>query len=112
MEKTLISFKRNGLALPEETREKVKKLQVELNNLRVKFSKNLNEDKGFVLFSKEELEGIPKTLLTSTKRLMANSKLHSSILIFSLFLNMLGTLTQEKLQILRTETDVQKTILF
>lgn len=68
LEKTLISFKRNGLALPEETREKVKKLQVELNNLRVKFSKNLNEDKGFVLFSKEELEGIPEDTLNQYEK--------------------------------------------
>lgn len=68
LEKTLVSFKRNGLALPEETREKVKKLQVELNNLRVKFSKNLNEDKGFVLFSKEELEGIPEDTLNQYEK--------------------------------------------
>lgn len=60
LEKTITSFKRNGLALPSETREKVKKLQVELNNLRVQFSKTLNEDKGYLLFDKEELDGIPE----------------------------------------------------
>ncbi|RCK55941.1 Saccharolysin [Candida viswanathii] len=60
LEKTITSFKRNGLALPKETRDKVKKLQVDLNNLRVQFSKNLNEDKGFILFTREELDGIPE----------------------------------------------------
>ncbi|EMG47786.1 hypothetical protein G210_1760 [Candida maltosa Xu316] len=63
LEKSITAFKRNGLALPEETREKVKKLQVELNNLRVQFAKNLNEDKGYVLFTKEELDGIPEDTL-------------------------------------------------
>lgn len=63
LEKTITSFKRNGLALPTETREKVKKLQVELNNLRVQFAKNLNEDKGFILYEKEELDGLsPDTI--------------------------------------------------
>ena len=83
-----------------------------MNNLRVKFSKNLNEDKGFVLFSKEELEGIPEDTLNQYEKVDGKFKVTFKYPDIFPILNMLGTLTQEKLQILRTETDVQKTILF
>ncbi|EGW35358.1 oligopeptidase [Spathaspora passalidarum NRRL Y-27907] len=65
LKKSVTAFKRNGLALPEETREKIKKLKVELSNLSVQFAKNLNEEKGFVLFTKKELDGVPEDVIGS-----------------------------------------------
>lgn len=63
LSKVLTTFKRNGLALPREKREKVKKLQVELSNLKVQFSKNLNEDDGHIFFAEDELVGVPANIL-------------------------------------------------
>lgn len=63
LNKTVLEFERNGLALPEQQREKVKKLQVELSDLKVQFAKNLGEDKGCIYFTKEELEGVPDVIL-------------------------------------------------
>lgn len=63
LNKTVLEFERNGLALPYEQREKVKKLQVELSDLKVQFAKNLGEDTGCVYFTKEELEGVPEVIL-------------------------------------------------
>ncbi|CAI5757903.1 unnamed protein product [Candida verbasci] len=69
LDKIITAFKRNGLALDKEPREKVKKLQVELNNLQVQFSKNLNEDKGYVAFTIEELDGVPQDVIDSYEKL-------------------------------------------
>lgn len=63
LNKTVTAFKRNGLALPAETRESIKKLKVELSNLSVQFAKNLNEEKGFIAFTKEELDGVPEDVI-------------------------------------------------
>ncbi|KAG7664425.1 PRD1 [[Candida] subhashii] len=63
LDKTVTAFKRNGLALPPATRDEIKKLKVELSNLGVQFAKNLNEEKGFVTFTKEELDGVPEDVI-------------------------------------------------
>ncbi|KAI5966297.1 PRD1 [Candida pseudojiufengensis] len=72
--KILISFKRNGLALPSDQREIVKKLQVELSNLKLQFAKNLGEDKGYILFSEDELEGIPKDVISQYEKIEEDGK--------------------------------------
>ncbi|CAK9438441.1 uncharacterized protein LODBEIA_P26650 [Lodderomyces beijingensis] len=72
--KTLTSFKRNGLALPAEQREKVKKLQVELSNLKVQFSKNYNEDDGFICFTEKELAGVPQNVLEQFQKIEENGE--------------------------------------
>ncbi|KAI5954788.1 PRD1 [Candida theae] len=63
LDKTVLEFERKGLALTDAKREKVKKLQVELSDLKVKFAKNLGEDTGCVYLTKEELEGVPEVVL-------------------------------------------------
>ncbi|EAZ63424.2 saccharolysin (oligopeptidase) [Scheffersomyces stipitis CBS 6054] len=59
VDKVVKYYKRNGLALPEEQREEIKRLKKELSTLSVKFSKNMNEEKDFILFTTEELAGVP-----------------------------------------------------
>lgn len=63
LEKTVKSYKRNGLDLPQEKRDQVKTLKIELSNLSVQFSKNLNEENGFLAFTAEELDGVPELTL-------------------------------------------------
>lgn len=63
LEKTVKFYKRNGLGLPKEKREEVKKLKIELSNLSTTFSKNLNEENDFLPFTADELEGVPESVM-------------------------------------------------
>ncbi|KAJ3025888.1 hypothetical protein HK097_006570, partial [Rhizophlyctis rosea] len=55
----LRDFKRNGLALPAEQREKLAALKKKLAEISVDFSNNLNSDVSECLFTREELDGLP-----------------------------------------------------
>lgn len=68
VEKMLLEFKLNGLALNKEDREKLKSLRNKLSELEVEFSKNMNEDKTILKFSKEDLEGCPESFLESLEK--------------------------------------------
>ena len=68
VEKMLMEFELNGLALDKEKREKLKELRNKLSLLEVDFSKNMNEDKTTLKFSKEELEGCPESFLESLEK--------------------------------------------
>ncbi|ODV97981.1 hypothetical protein PACTADRAFT_36577 [Pachysolen tannophilus NRRL Y-2460] len=63
LEKVNKEYERNGLALSLDKRDKIKQLQKKLANLKLKFSKNLGEETEFLLFTKEELEGVPESVL-------------------------------------------------
>ncbi|KAF8311667.1 metallopeptidase MepB [Cantharellus anzutake] len=63
VEKLLLDGKRNGLDLPEETRNQVATLKKELSNTCTEFSKNFNEEKGTVTFTKEKLKGVPEDVI-------------------------------------------------
>ncbi|CAH6723318.1 saccharolysin [[Candida] jaroonii] len=60
IEKTMLDYKRNGLDLPDTEREHFKQLQLKLSELRKKFDKNLGEQTEHLLFTKEELDGVPE----------------------------------------------------
>ncbi|TXT07346.1 hypothetical protein VHUM_03066 [Vanrija humicola] len=55
--------KRNGLGLPKEKRDELLELQTKIMGLEVDFQRACNEEKGSLLFTKEELEGVPETVL-------------------------------------------------
>lgn len=63
LEKTVKNFKRNGLALPEEKRDQVKKLKMRLADLQTQFAKNSNEENGRLTFTLEELAGVPESVI-------------------------------------------------
>lgn len=63
LEKTVNHYKRNGLDLPEDKRDQVKKLKIELSNLSTTFSKNTNEENGFLKFTVEQLDGVPELVM-------------------------------------------------
>ncbi|KAK9462459.1 uncharacterized protein V1516DRAFT_662495 [Lipomyces oligophaga] len=64
LEKSNLDFVRNGLALPADEREKLKGLQKTLSNLEVQYGKNLGEETGFILFTSEELAGVPEDVVS------------------------------------------------
>lgn len=66
-------FKRNGLALPLEQREKIKEIQKKLSNLSLEFGKNLGEQQEFLLFTKEELDGVPKDVIDQFEKITDES---------------------------------------
>lgn len=68
VEKMLLEFKLNGLSLNKEDREKLKVLRNQLSELEVEFSKNMNEDKTTLKFTKEELDGCPGSFLDSLEK--------------------------------------------
>lgn len=67
--KTEAGFRRDGLALDEETRNKVTALKKRLSTLCIQFSKNMSEEDGSLDFTAEELEGIPEDILNQFTKL-------------------------------------------
>lgn len=63
LEKTVKAYKRNGLGLPLDERAKVKETQKRLSDLSLQFSKNAGENTEFILFTREELKGVPEDTL-------------------------------------------------
>eukprot|EP01112_Ceratiomyxa_fruticulosa_P019252 TRINITY_DN6277_c0_g1_i3.p1 TRINITY_DN6277_c0_g1~~TRINITY_DN6277_c0_g1_i3.p1 ORF type:complete len:752 (+),score=161.54 TRINITY_DN6277_c0_g1_i3:2123-4378(+) len=63
VEKTLLDFKRAGLALPQDKRDELKKLKERISELCIQFQRNVNEDTSFVQLTREELEGVPDAAL-------------------------------------------------
>ena len=51
---------RNGVALPKEQREEMIKLKKELEDLKTKFSRNIAENDAEILFTRQELDGLPE----------------------------------------------------
>jgi Zn-dependent oligopeptidase len=58
LDKILFEFKQNGLGLPKNKREKVKKLLKELINLQLEFSKNLREVNDYIEVDESQLKGL------------------------------------------------------
>ncbi|CCK69139.1 metalloendopeptidase KNAG_0C00260 [Huiozyma naganishii CBS 8797] len=63
VEKCHKDFVRAGLNLSEEDRNKVKDIKIKIASNSLEFSKNLGEQKEFLLFSKEQLDGVSDTVM-------------------------------------------------
>ena len=61
----LIDYKKMGFDLPEKEQKKLKTLLKKLSKLGNEFDKNINEYEDFILCTKEELEGLPQTIIAS-----------------------------------------------
>lgn len=57
---TLRDFKRNGMALPKEQRDRLSEIDNQLNKLGIEFSTNIDEDETRVPLAKSELPGVPQ----------------------------------------------------
>ena len=67
MRDTMRDYRRSGLALAPEVRSNVENLQKTLARLSTEFSTNITESQVPVLFSPEELQGVPGDFLASLK---------------------------------------------
>ena len=69
LEKEHKNYVRNGLSLPAgPKRDRFKEIKKRLSQLGIIFQKNLNEESGGLWFTPEELDGVPKDVLSTLKR--------------------------------------------
>ncbi|GAA5912308.1 metalloendopeptidase [Sporobolomyces salmoneus] len=68
MKRMVLDRKRNGLGLDEEKRDELFKLKKRIMGLEIDFQKNCNEEEGFILFTAEELEGVPEDVLSGYEK--------------------------------------------
>lgn len=62
---TMDNYKQRGFHLSPEERNKAMEMRKELTVLELQFGKNQNEDVTFLLFTREELEGVPELTLAT-----------------------------------------------
>ena len=63
MDKMLLDYERVGMALPKETRDKLEVISNNMSQLSTDFSRNSNAENGTILFSREELIGVPEDVI-------------------------------------------------
>ncbi len=65
---TVRDFRRAGLDLPEASRDRLVAIDEEITDLGSDFRENIADDETFMLFTEEELEGLPESFLTGLPR--------------------------------------------
>ncbi len=66
MEKTLLDFRRSGLALPQIQREQLKGLRKRIVELSNEFSQRISESKDFAVFPEAQMKGVPPDMKKRT----------------------------------------------
>lgn len=61
-------FKRNGLHLPEEQRNRIAQLKKEIGKLELDFSNNINKDASFIVVSRDGLMGLKDDFIDSLQK--------------------------------------------
>ncbi|CAD6580150.1 MAG: hypothetical protein CYPHOPRED_001143 [Cyphobasidiales sp. Tagirdzhanova-0007] len=64
LERMLRDKRRAGLALPDDKQAKFKDIKTQISNKCIEFRKNCDEENGLILLTKEELNGVPKDVIS------------------------------------------------
>lgn len=69
LEKEHKDYVRSGLGIPAgPQRDRFKEIKKRLSQLAIEFSRNLNEEKGGIWFTRDELNGVPEDVLSNLKQ--------------------------------------------
>ncbi len=68
LEFTMRDYRRAGMTLPADKRERLKQIEMELQKLGTEFETNINEDESKVALTEAELKGVPKDVVERQKR--------------------------------------------
>ena len=72
IKRVIKDFKRYGMDLNDYERDKLKKICEKISELEINFTKNLNEVDTVLLFTKEELDGLDESFLSSLPTTLAD----------------------------------------
>jgi len=68
LDETMKSYRREGMFLSSTELEKVKKLNTDLTEITLQFDKNIADVDTRILFTQEELAGVPEQIISSLKK--------------------------------------------
>lgn len=92
---------RAGLALPEDRQARYKDLKTKISKLCIEFRKNCDEENGFLVFTKDELDGVPEPVISGYATVEENGQTkykvtHKTPDIFPLLNNAKNPATRKK----------------
>jgi len=62
---TMRDYRRQGMDLPKEKRDRIAEIQKELNKLGIQFEQNIADDESTIPFTLPELKGVPKDVIAA-----------------------------------------------
>ncbi|MFP4620802.1 MAG: M3 family metallopeptidase [Bacteroidales bacterium] len=72
---TIRDFEQNGLGLPGEKREEIKKIQDEISELGIQFESNISSHQDTLIVGEKEMEGLPEDYKKARKTKEGNYKI-------------------------------------
>ncbi|AEY99228.1 FAGR406Cp [Eremothecium gossypii FDAG1] len=70
MEKDADGYRRSGMKVPVENRKRLDEVKSKIAAAELEFSSNLGEEVEYIAFTKEELEGVPDTVLNQFEKII------------------------------------------
>ncbi len=99
----LRDYRRAGLDLPEDQQKEVENLRKELSKTETQFQVNINNADAPVLFTKEELEGVPQSVLDGYKKVGDQYEVNANVTfqVEGIMDNAASEATRKKLYLVR-----------